>query len=326
MKILITSGHLVNQTMYGNDGTGPAIDIIRNAGIEIVHFPKPKYNYTLEELKAIMPGVGAVIVGVDPWGAAQMDVSPDLKGVCRFGVGFDSVNLDDARARGITVTNTRVIELSQSVAEAAMAITLAVVRKVVPAGSALHEGKWSYPVTGFLIRGKTVGIIGFGAIGRCYAEYMQGFGVRLLAYDPYPNHEEAKRLNVTFRSFDEVLAESDIVNLSAPNTAENRNLFNKERFSKMKQGSVFVNTARGGMVDEQALYDALTQGPLAAAGIDVWQQEPTSPDNPLLKLENLLPLPHMASDTGEANLAIAKCAAQQAVDICMGRKPINIVS
>lgn len=324
-RLLVTAGHFVKEVMRHDDGIGPAVDEILAAGIEIVHFPRPKYDYSLDELRAVMPGVRAAVVGVDPWGRAQMEVSPDLRGICRFGVGYDSVNVADARSFGITVTNTRVPELSWSVAELAVAMTLAALRKVVSAGAALGRGRWMYPATGSLLRGKTVGIVGFGAIGRSYAGCLRGFEAELLAFDPYPDREAAERLGVRFCLFDELLASSDVVSLNAPNTAENRDLFNAAVFAKMKPGSVFVNTARGPMVDEDALYRALTGGPLSAAAIDVWRREPTPPDNPLLALDNLLPLPHMASDTREANLAIALCAARQAIAICRGETPINIV-
>jgi D-3-phosphoglycerate dehydrogenase len=314
-KILITAGPFVRTDP---EKLKKATDILAATGAEIVPFVKP--TYTMDEFKAAMPGTVAVIAGSEPWNEAMFKISPDLKIVSRFGVGYDAVDLAKAKEHGVMATNTRVHALSNGVAELSLALIMSVYRQVPLVCADLKAGKWA-PRGGRQVRGKTVGIVGFGAIGKCFATLLQGFGVRILACDPYPDLESAKKLGVEIVSMDDLLAASDIVSLSAPNTPENRHLFNAAAFAKMKKDSVFVNTARGAMVDEAALLAALASGHLLGAGIDVWEQEPTPSDNPLLKLDNLVCLPHVAGENLESAAAIAECCAQQVADALAGKTP-----
>lgn len=319
-KVLITSGLFVRAVESGDGSMQPAVDILEKAGVEMAWMFKPDNDYTVEDFRAVMPGTQAVIAGGEKWNEEMFKVSPDLRLIARFGVGFDAVDLVKAREYGIMVANTRVHELSNSVAELALTLALDVYRKTQPGCADMKRGVWKAR-SGNQVRGKTVGIVGFGAIGRCFAELLSGFGARVIACDPYPDREAAKRLKVELASMDEVLARSDIVSLSAPNTPENRHMFNAAVFAKMKTGAVFVNTARGAMVNEKDLYAALTSGKLAGAGLDVWEKEPTPADNPLLALENVVCLPHVAGETAESSLAMAVCNAQQVVDMLSGKTP-----
>ena len=324
-KVLITSGPFVRAASGQDDSLREASQILKDAGLEIVAINKGDNEYRVEDFKDIMPGVGAVIAGGEPWNEEWFKISPDLKLIARFGVGYDAVDIAKAKEYGILVTNTRVHELSNGVAELALGLTLAVYRKIAWCCSDMKRGVWQNR-SGLQIQGKTVGIVGFGAIGKCFASLVQGFGVRLLVNDPFADQNAAKKMNAEIVPFDQLLAESDIVSLSAPNTPENRKMFNPSAFAKMKDGAVFVNTARGAMVDEAALYEALTSGKLLGAGLDVWETEPTPSDNPLLGLDNVVCLPHIAGETKESTLAMAKCTARQVVAVFSGQTPDFILN
>lgn len=170
--------------------------------------------------------------------------------------------------------------------------------------------------------GKTVGIVGFGRIGRRLAELLQGFNVKLLAYDPYMNAEAAAARNVTPASLDELLAQSDVVSLHLPSTPETQGLFCAETFAKMKDGAYLVNTARGSLVKEADLIDALNSGKLAGVGLDVFEKEPVTADNPLFAMEGNALAPHAAALSYETNYNGGIICAQSIINVYNGEKPV----
>jgi len=185
---------------------------------------------------------------------------------------------------------------------------------------AIHRGEWLRE-NGNDLDGKTVGILGFGDIGRKVARRISGFDVRILAYDAYPDMDAEKELNAEFTDCDTLLRNSDIVSVHLPNIPETHHFLSTEAFEKMKPTAILINTARGPIVDERALYQALTEGKIAAAGLDVYEQEPISTENPLLQLENALLTPHTASETWEACLAVSTASIQNVVDYFQGKNP-----
>lgn len=319
-KVLVTSYMLVRELDNPDSFLGPAVNALRAEGMEFVHFGKGEHEYGMEELAAVFPGPTAAIIGAERWDEEKFRIASGLKCLIRFGVGYDAVDIAGAKKYGIMATNARTPELSYSVAECALTLTLAGLRQFIPACVDLKRGEWNAR-PGRQLRGKTVGIVGFGAIGRCLAELLLPFRVRVAVCDPYLDRAAAAALNAEAMEMDGLLSASDIVNLCAPNTPENRRMFNAATFGKMKRGAFFVNTARGALVDEAALYRALASGHLAGAGLDVWEREPTPPDNPLLSLDNVIPFPHMAAETAESALAVAMCCARQAIAACSGREP-----
>lgn len=170
--------------------------------------------------------------------------------------------------------------------------------------------------------GKTVGLVGFGRIGRRLAELLTGFNVTILAYDPYMNEEAAKERNVIPVSFEELLEKSDVVSLHLPSSKETNHLFNAETIEKMKDGAYLVNTARGTLVDEKALYDALVNKKLSGAALDVYEKEPITPDNPLFELDNIVLAPHVSALTYETNYNGAIICAESIVRVARGEKPV----
>ncbi len=324
-KVLITSGPLVRAAAAGNNSLQDAFDLLRENGFEWTLMNKPDSEYRVEDFVEVMKGTQAVIAGGEPWGEELFDVCPDLKILARFGAGYDKVDVAKATERGIMVTNARVFELSNGVAELAVGMAIASFRELANGCEDLRSGLFKGRSTRQLL-GKTVGIIGFGNIGRRIAELLAAFKVHLLCHDPFIDADAAAKLSAEPVAFDRLLAESDIVFLCAPSTPENYHLFNAATFAKMKKGATFINVARGKMMDEKALVNALVSGHLAGAALDVWEIEPVSPDNPLLKLKNVLPLPHLAGDTGEGSAAIAKCCARQVVDALSGKIPQYLIN
>lgn len=184
-----------------------------------------------------------------------------------------------------------------------------------------RQGKWSrFPM--LELGGKTVGLVGFGRIGRRLAELLTGFNVTILAYDPYMNEEAAKERNVIPVSFEELLEKSDVVSLHLPSSKETNHLFNAETIEKMKDGAYLVNTARGTLVDEKALYDALVNKKLSGAALDVYEKEPITPDNPLFELDNIVLAPHVSALTYETNYNGAIICAESIVRVARGEKPV----
>lgn len=324
-KILITCVPLVREILSGPGYLRQAIDILSEDGHEIVHFELPGNRYGIEEFCDKITGVEVAIIGSEPWQEEKFRLADKLKAVCRYGVGYDAVDLAAAQRFGVQVTNTPIPELSQSVAEHAVGLMIAALRKIPAASAAMKNGIWR-SLPGTMISGKTFGIVGFGSIGQRFAKCIRGFGVDLIAYDPFFNEEVGTSLEVRRVGWEELLTTSDIISLHAPNLPENFHMFNEKTFGKMKQGSIFINTSRGSMVDEQSLASALRSGHLAAAALDVWEDEPPAQDNPLLSLDTVVASPHMGADSMECGLAMALCTVRQAKMVLSGKIPDYILT
>ncbi len=248
-----------------------------------------------------------------------------------FGVGFNNIDLDAARVRGLTVTNTPEV-LTDATADLAMALLLCVARRVGEGERHLREGAWSgwrpTHMMGTQVTGKTLGLVGFGRIGQAMARRAhRGFDMAVLFFDPFPPVDEVVRELGARRceTLDALLAESDFVSLHCPATAENRHLINPERLRRMKPGAFLINTARGDVVDEAALNDALGDRLIAGAGLDVFEREPeVLPD--LLARENVVLLPHLGSATRETRIAMGLKVLENAVAFFDGAEPPNRVA
>lgn len=275
----------------------------------------------------------AVIVGVQPYRGPLYEALGEVGGdagaiIARFGVGHDSVDKEQALRHGIVVTNTPGV-LDVSVAEHTMWLTGSLARHVASGHQAMKSGEWQ-PHTGVELRGRTLGILGFGAIGRRVATMASfGFGMRVVAADCLSLDEleqrEGKDLEGIKRTYgidtylndiDAIFSESDVLSVHLPAVAATTNFVNADRLARMKPSALLVNTARGSIVDENALYDALATGRLAGAALDVYQCEPyrpQSPDRDLSRLANVVLTPHVGSNTAEANSRMAKAALANVV-------------
>lgn len=272
-----------------------------------------KTGMTPEELKQEIRNKDAIIVRSATKVTKEiLDNADNLKVVARAGVGLDNVDVETARSKAIEVVNTPG-GTSISVTELALALMLATARPITRADVSLKKGLWEKKKLGGVeLYGKTLGIIGFGRIGSEVAKRALAFGMRIIVHDPYV--KEAAHPLVTL---DELLAKSDYVTVHIPLTAETHNLLDKEKFDKMKDGAVLINCARGGIVDEEALYQVLSIGKLRYAAFDVFGTEPPFPSK-LLELDNFIATPHIGASTREGQVRVGVEAAEKVIQI-LGR-------
>jgi D-3-phosphoglycerate dehydrogenase len=260
--------------------------------------------------------------------AAVMVTCPALRLIARTGIGIDNVDLDAATARGILVTNTP-DGPTESTAEHTVAMLLALAKRLKPGADNLAAGKWG-PRTGVIVgdevRGKTLGLIGCGRIGRRVAEMCRlAFQMRVIACDPYLS-AEAAALGVTLAPLDDVLRHADFLSLHVPVTPETVGLMSAARIAQMKPGSYLLNLARGALVDEAALLDALNRGYLAGAGLDVFAAEPPDAANPLRTHPAVIATPHSASVTREGRRRMEEMAMDRLLAFFAGEHPADIVN
>lgn len=258
-----------------------------------------------EELVAFLSGFGKAVLALEVVDDALLARLPDLKVVSKFGVGVDSFDLAAMARRGVKLAWTPGTN-SRSVAELALMSALALLRRIPEATAGLRAGKWTQP-KGATLSGKTVGLVGLGAVGRDLVALLAPFGVRVLAHDPAPDRAFAEKHEVRLVALEEVLREADVVSLHLPLTPATRGTLDAARLAMMKPSAVLLNTARGGLIAEDALLDALDAGRLAGAALDVFSAEPPS-DARLLAHPKLLATPHVGGSTEEAILAMGRAA------------------
>lgn len=291
--------------------------ILLDAGFEIISNDTGRI-LSREEQKSLIKDAYAIVAGTEKYDADMLSGCTNLKVVTRFGVGTDNFDLDTMRKMGIQVG---VIANHNAVAEFALTLILACMKNLTRYDTVVREGQWSrFPMRE--LSQKTVGIVGFGRIGRRLAELLTGFDVEILAYDPYLNEATATERKVTPVSLNELLARSDVISLHLPATEQTHHMINAETIGKMKDGAFLINTSRGSLVDEKALYEALVSGKLAGAGLDVYEKEPVTPENPLFAQENDVLAPHVAALSYETNYNGGIICAQSIVQVHNGGKPL----
>ena len=253
-----------------------------------------------ELLPALAAGVDAVLIrSATKMDAEAIAAAKGLKVIARAGVGLDNVDIPAATDAGVMVVNAPTSNIV-SAAELAIALLLASARHLSPAHAALRNGKWARSkYTGAELFEKTLGIVGFGRIGQLVAHRMQAFGMKVVAYDPYLQPARAAQLGVDLVTLDDLLAQSDFITIHLPKTKETANLIGEEALKKVKPTVRIINAARGGVLDEAALYTAITEGRVAGAGLDVFATEPCT-DSPLFTLDSVVATPHLGASTDEA--------------------------
>ena len=317
MKTLENCHILVTATSYGQHDAGLKSEL--EAAVGRVTYNETGRPLSSSQLAALLPGVDGYIAGLDSIDAAALAAADGLRVVARYGVGVDNVDLAAAVARGIVVTNTPGAN-ARSVAELTVALLLLLARPVLRAAAETRAGGWPR-LPGLSLAGKTVGLVGFGAIGRQTARLLAGFDCRLLAYDPLLNEATAAALGVRAAGLDELLATSDFVSLHAPVTPATRGMVDAAFLARMKPGAALVNTARGELVDEAALLDALANGRLRGAALDAFAAEPPGGDNPLLALPNVIATPHMGAHTDGATTVMGRMALADCLAVLRGEEP-----
>lgn len=314
---------LVTVPVFEQPECAPARELLREAGIEFVYCPVDGDDQTLFD--AHIATVEAAIVASEPWDEAKLRRGKNLKIVSRFGTGYDAVDCAAARKLGIDVANTRVKEIIDGVAELAIGFIICALRDIPRLCGEAKNRNWMAS-KGTILEGKTVGLLGFGAIARSVAKRLRGFDVRVIACDMDPDEDTARALNVKIVDAETVLRESDIVSIHVPSNADTHHMMGREQFAMMKRQAVFINTSRGALVDEAALYEALRDGVISRAAIDVFEQEPASPDNPLFALDNFICTPHVAGNCAEAMGTNAIAAVQNVIDRLEGRELKTLVN
>lgn len=279
-------------------------------------------DYDLEELLPMVGDIDACIANCEPWGEEAMAAAPKVKILARYGTGMNSVDTEAAKRHNIIVTNCPGVN-ANPVAEHVIMLILAALRDLPRMNSMTREGRWKN-LNFHEITGKTVGILGFGHIGKLVAKKLTGFDCRTIAYDVTPDHEAAAKYNVEFASFEELMAESDIIVILVPLLPSTENMINWESLKLCKRGVVFVTDARGEVVNEEAMYEAVTNGQVSFFASDVFVHEPATPANtPLLTLPNVIATSHNGAESYENLENCGIMTAQQVIDALEGREPIN---
>ena len=282
------------------------IEAMRAAGLTV----DTNFEITPEDLMTVLPAYDvAVVRSRTKIRQPLIDVCPNLKLIVRGGVGLDTIDVEYARGKGITVKNTPLAS-SDSVAELAIGYMFMLARSLYKASSTMKAEKWEKKAfEGDEIGGKTLGLIGVGNIGKAVIRRAVALGMTVVAYDPYVKEIAGAKLV----SLDELLAQADYISLHLPKTKESANMIGADQFAKMKTGVRIINCARGGIINEDALYEALTNGKVAAAALDVFVEEPPT-DWKLLKLENVIGSPHIGAATKEGQGRVGAEVAQIVID------------
>ncbi len=309
---------------------GTAIDKLKSSRYEVVvsEFDRP---LTAEELLEKGKGVDALLTLLtDKINGDVIDaIGPQLKIVSNYAVGFDNVNIKEATDRGVVVTNTPSNEVNEAVAEHTWALILALARRIVEADEATRRGAykgWEPDIfLGTSILGKTLGIIGLGRIGSMVARRSKGYDMRVLYYKRSRDKKLEKELGVEYANQNALLGKADFLTLHVPLTEQTRHMINKETLYKMKKGAYLINTSRGPVVDEHDLANALRDGQIAGAALDVYDNEPNI-DPELIAMENVILTPHIASATWEAREKMGEQAVSSILAVLDGKKPDNIVN
>lgn len=269
-----------------------------------------------------MQDADALIVRIAKCDGSAIEHSPNLKVIGRTGVGYDSVDVKTATAHGIPVVITPGAN-NRSVAEHAVALMFALSKNLVEGQNEMCRGNWEIrgAKKAFELEGKTVGVVGMGAIGRETAKICQGCGMKIAGYDPFMSREKIEALGaVYYASYEDLLRDSDVVTIHVPLTEETRNMISRPQLEIMKKTALLINCSRGGIINEADLVQALKDGVIAGAGTDVYCSEPPKADDPLLSCPNLVASPHSAAQTREAVIKMAQMCVRGCLAVCQGKK------
>lgn len=297
-----------------------ALKLLEDHGVTYICQTEPG-PVRLDEFTEVLPNIMGIITGTESrWSGEDMDRMKNLKVISRFGIGYDNVDIEAAAARGIICTNVPDGNRN-AVAEYTLALILSLTRRIPESWDTLRQGGWE-KIQGRELAGKTVGLLGYGAIAKRVAELIAPFGVNLLACDPNPGQVGEP---VTMVSMDTLLKESDIISIHVSGSERNQLLISGRELELMKRTAFLINMSRGGVVDEQALVEALSRQRLAGAASDVFSSEPPEAGLGLLKFKNFIGTCHIAGGSVEASQKIGLTIAHAMLDVLEGRQPQNIV-
>ncbi len=308
---------LVTATSYGKSDPHLKSELAELVG-EVVYNPIGK-PLASADVARLLTDIDGYIAGLDVIDRAALSSANRLKVIARYGVGVDNVDLATAKAKGIVVTNTPGAN-SVSVAELTLGLILALARQIPEGVTATRLGQFPR-LAGVSIEGKVVGILGMGTIGKQVVRRLAGFDCKILVNDPYPDYDFAQKNNAHFVGLDELLDEADFLSLHLPLLPETRGMVNQSFLAKIKKGAFLINTARGELVEESALYQVLKSGHIRGAALDVFAQEPPSPDHPLLALPQVIATPHLGAQSDGAVNAMGWMSLQECLAVLKGETP-----
>ncbi|TDV72820.1 NAD(P)-dependent oxidoreductase [Pseudomonas sp. LP_7_YM] len=290
----------------------------------------PKSADGMARLRDALPEADGLLGASIKLAAPLLDLAPKLKVVSSVSVGVDNYDIEYLTGRGILLTNTPDV-LTETTADTGFALIMATARRVVELASMVRAGQWTQNIGpthfGTDVHGKTLGIIGMGRIGEALAQRGHfGFGMPVIYHSHSPKPAVETRFGAQYRSLEILLREADFVCLTLPLTAQTQGLIGAKQFALMRPETIFINIARGKVVDEQAMIQALRNRHIRAAGLDVFEREPLPADSPLLQLDNVVATPHMGSATHETREAMARCAVNNMLGALTGERPKNLVN
>lgn len=312
---------LIATRSFGSTSSKPW-QVLAEAGCETVRADMSQ-KMTEDRLIELLGGVEAAIVGVVPMTAHVLENAPSLKVVSAHGVGVDHIDLEAATRLGVIIANCPGAN-DQAVADLTIGLMVSIARQIPQVDRDVRGGKWGR-YEGSELWKKTLGLIGLGRIGRGVAKRASGFDMQVLAYDPYVDEKQAEAIGVRMTSLAEVIASADFLSLHATLTEETRHLIGKRELEQIKPSAFMINTARGGLVDEEVLYTALVEGKLAGAALDAFTAEPPV-GSPLLELKNVVVTPHIGAHTKEAIERVGVLAAQNVVQAVHTGEPLYRVA
>lgn len=314
-KVMIAPSPLANLK-------GDFLTVLSGAGFEFV-YPKKATQMNEQDLFEQMAGISASLAGSEPYSRAVFAAFPQLKIVARVGVGYDAVDVQAATDHGVVVTTAPGTN-QDAVSEHCFTLILALAKNLLHQHPLIRDGFWPRQAN-LPLRGKTLGLVGLGRIGKSMTTRAQAFGMKVIAYDPFPDAAFAEKSGVRLMPLDDLLRAADYVSLHLPATPQTRHLINAERLKLMKPTAFLINTARGAVVDEPALYEVLRDKKIAGAGLDVFDEEPPLPTNPLLKLDNVVMTAHTAGVDLQSRDDMARKAAECIAAVSRGEWPTECV-
>lgn len=328
----------MDQLKWGNDMTPKFKVVVTDYEYQSLHWEEkevasvggilvPCQLKTEEELIQECKDADALLVQYAKITRRVIENLEKCKIIVRYGVGVDSLDIEAATEHGIYIANVPDYGL-EDVADHAMALLLAAVRKVLYLHNKVVNDQWDYKLAKplYRLRGKTLGLMAFGNIARMVANKAKAFGINVQVYDPYLSEKIANEYDVRIVDFDTLIKTSDFISIHAPVTPETYHVFNKNVFKQMKPNCIIVNTARGALINENDLVEALEKGYIAGAALDVTDPEPISKDSKLKSMENVIITPHAAWYTEEAQDSLQRQAAQEVARVLSGEKPLNLVN
>lgn len=307
---------MVTTKLFALDSDEP-IRMLEEAGCEVARSPF-KYPIKPGEMATVIKGVDGLIVGGDVVDRAAIDAADKLKVICMHGIGLDLIDVEYARSKGIVVENLPGIN-ADAVAELALGLLIALARNFVEADRQFREGHWRKQVGQELI-GKTVGIVGLGAIGKALARKSRCLGMNVIAYNRSKDDAFVCEYGVRYVEMEELMAKSDFISLHVPHTPETHYIIDAARIALMKKTAYLINTSRGGLIDEDALYIALKEERIAGAALDVFENEPIAGGSPFAELRNCILTPHTGGQTKESNLRSNFASLKKVLDVLIGSR------